>query len=63
MENKINKGVLYSISASHDKSLEIQWLTTPGLWNDSARRRGLSLFARKSYVPRRVVTSITMQRR
>ena len=52
-----------SISASHDKSLEIHWLTTPGLWNDSARRRGLSLFARKSYVPRRVVTSITMPRR
>ena len=64
----IKESVWYSrflllFSASHDKSLEIHWLTTPGLWNDSARRRGLSLFARKSYVPRRVVTSNTMRRR
>ena len=51
------------ISASHDKSLEILWLTTLGLWNYSARRRGLSLFAWQSYVPRQVVTLITMRQR
>ena len=27
---------MHDFSASHDKSLEIHWLTTPGLWNDSA---------------------------
>ena len=56
-------GVLLTFSASYDKSLEIHWLTTPGLCNDSSRCQALSLFARKSYVPWRVVTSFTMRRR
>ena len=51
---------LWFISTSHDKSLEIHCRDYETI---SARCREQSLFARKSYVPRRVVTSVTMRRR
>ena len=57
----LDTSVIGVFSASHEKSLEIQMVNTPGLCNDSAWRRGLSRFAQKSYVLRLVVTSITMR--
>ena len=36
----VDDGLVSYISASHDKSLEINWFTTPGLWSDSAGHYG-----------------------
>ena len=40
----------HEIKASHDKSLEIHWLTMPGLWSDSARCQALLLYDPQSYI-------------